>query len=94
MERARKTGIENQAKPLLLNLAETEEEIDCTENQTRRSNLHIHGIQGSPAESWKTAEEKVEVFISEKLKFTSPTMEIELIMCENPRFLQTLNQEQ
>ena len=73
----------DELKPCKTKLAETEDGIEdiydsidyhmdkfeYLENQSRRSNRRIDGIQEEENESWDTTEEKVKQVLAEKLNF-------------------------
>lgn len=54
-----------------------EERMDYLENQSRRNNLIIRGLEGSPNETWEETENLVIKFAVEKLNVTLDRSEIE-----------------
>lgn len=50
---------------------------DYIENQSRRNNIIIHGVDESPNEKWTETEEKFRSLLSEKMKIDHQHIEIE-----------------
>lgn len=56
---------------------ELENKVDYLENQSRRNNLVIYGLQEDNAESWQDTENKARAFVSDFFKITLEERDVE-----------------
>ncbi|XP_035686738.1 uncharacterized protein LOC118422958 [Branchiostoma floridae] len=73
-----KATIDDQAKnPKSLQMPDMEKKMDYLENQSRRNNVVIDGIEDDVKETWADTEVKVRNILTKKLQLDSKTIEIE-----------------
>ena len=59
--------VKNKMEAAESSLANVNKSLEYLENQSRRNNIRVSGISGSPNESWADSEKKVKAVVSEKL---------------------------